>query len=856
MSQQTGGGGRTPANGYRPLGTATLASSGAVEGAAREWRFTTAEGAQAHIAALAPDIMRVRLLASGAEPARSWAVERGEWDAGAVEEQVDGAHATMRLTAFTMAATLDPLRLTARWPDGTAFAQHDLARGMGPIAPGGRDEPSHPMLPPGGTRCHLRLAPGERIIGAGERAEPLDRRGGRITFWNTDPPSPHDETTGAMYASIPFWLVARPDGRVWGVFMDSVARSDLDAGASDPNLMSFGVASGDLTYYVLAGPTPTDVLRQYTELTGRMPLPPRWALGYGQSRWSYFPEEQLREIATQFRARRIPCDHLWLDIDYMDGYRIFTWSPSRYPDPARLLTDLRNQGFKTVTIIDPGVKADPTDATFADGVRRDYFVRQPDGTLFTGVVWPGESVFADFSRDDVRAWWGDLHKQLLDAGVAGIWDDMNEPGLTDRLVPGSGTPHGSTMDLLAVHRPDGPDGAPVPHARLHNAYGMLMARATREGLERLRPDERPFMLTRAGYAGIQRYAAIWTGDNHSRWEHLRLAARMCLSLGMSGTPLVGFDTGGFWDAPTGELLTRFTQLGALFPFFRNHCAMNMPPQEPWALGQPFEAFIRQAIELRYRLLPYFYTLVDEAARTGAPITRPMLHHWPDDPAVAGLDDQFTVGADLLAAPVFAPEQRQRNVRFPTEVWRDWLTGQRYEGPVTARVECPIDVSPLYQREGSIIPLGPVMQYVGELEVEPLTLVCALGSGPDARAEGALYEDDGATRAFESGAWRRTTFITERAGERITLRAAQPEGAYDAPARPITLELRLLRRDLAPTTSGPAARTAALNGQPLDIAACVTAERRRYETVLRVALGPVAAPFTLQIMVDEEGSGPV
>ncbi len=845
---------QSPASGYIPVGAVSLASSEVVEGAAREWRFTSVSGAEARITALASDIVRVRLLAADSEPERSWAVERTLWEFIWCEYSVDNEFFSLRLSNCALEASLSPLRLSLRWPDGTAFADHDPARGMGLIAPPASDEAPNPLIPAGGARCYLRLQPGERIIGAGERTEPLDRRGARITFWNTDPPNPHDETTGAMYASIPFWMVARPDGRVWGVLMDSVARSDLDAGASDPNLMSFGVASGDLTYYLLAGPTPADVLRQYTEITGRMPLPPRWALGYGQSRWSYFPEEQLREIAALFRARRIPCDHLWLDIDYMDGYRVFTWNPTRFPAPARLLTDLREQGFKAVTIIDPGVKADPTDPTFAEGVRRDYFIRRPDGTLFTGVVWPGESVFADFSRDDVRTWWGDLHQPLLDAGVAGIWDDMNEPALTDRLVPGAGTPRGSTMTPDAIQRPDGPDGAPAPHASLHNAYGMQMARATREGLERLRPNERAFILTRAGYAGIQRYAAIWTGDNHSRWEHLRLAARMCLSIGMSGAPLTGFDTGGFWDAPTGEMLTRFTQLGALFPFFRNHCALSMPPQEPWALGQPFEAFIRQAIELRYRLLPYFYTLADEAARTGAPITRPMLYHWADDSTVAGLDDQFTVGADLLAAPVFAPEQRQRNVRFPAGAWRDWLTGQRYDGPVTARVECPIDVLPLYQREDAIIPLGPVMQYVGELDVEPLTLVCALGPEADARAEGTLYEDDGATRAFESGVWRRTAFTIERAGERVTLRAAQPEGAYDAPARPLTLELRLLRRDLAPATPDPVARAVTLESQPLDVAASVTSERRRYETALRIALGPVTAPFMAEITLSEESGG--
>ncbi len=720
-------------SGYAAVGRMTPRGVMRGDDGAREWRFVAEDGAEARIALLADDIARVRLLQPGAAPAASWAVVDTQRPAVAVDE-INEAPGFLRLATDALAVEVgaDPLRLACFWPDGAQFAEDDDARGMGAIAPLAPATPPDPRLPPGSLRCHKRLAPGERVIGAGERAEPLDKRGYRITFWNTDPPHPHSLATGAMYSSLPFWTVLRPDGRAWGVFMDSAARSDLDAGASDPTLMSFGVVEGDLTYYLFAGPTPAEVLRQYSALTGRMPLPPRWALGYGQSRWSYSPEAYLRAVAQGFRSRRIPCDHLWLDIDYMDGYRDFTWSPTRYPQPKELLDELRAAGFKVVAIIDAGVKADPTDATFAEGVERDYFTRRPDGSLFTGTVWPGASVFADFSRSDVRAWWGERHDSLCEVGLAGIWDDMNEPGLTDMLAPGSGSPHGATMALDAVHQPQGPDGPPLPHARFHNAYGMQMARATREGLERLRPNERAFVLTRSGYAGVQRYAAMWTGDNSSRWEHLRLAVSMCLSVGMSGQPFIGFDSGGFFEAASGELLTRFMQLGALFPFYRNHSAMGTPAQEPWAFGQPWEALCRDAITLRYQLLPYFYTLFEEASRTGAPITRPMLYAFPDDATVAGLDDQFMVGGDLLAAPVLAPAQWQRDVRFPAGVWRDWLTGQRFIGPLTARVESPIDVTPLYLREGAILPLGPVMQYVGELAEEPLTLVCALGPADDAR----------------------------------------------------------------------------------------------------------------------------
>jgi alpha-glucosidase len=823
-----------PISDYQPLGHARHAEEDSTD-IPYEWRFVTDEGAAIRLAPLSDAILRVQLLASGAEPARSWAVERADWPELIYEVGGASGAITLEPKGYTLDARLEPFRFTARWPDGIAFAEQDAVLGMGLIAS------------TGGGRCYLKLNKGERIIGAGERTQGFDRRGTHIVFWNSDPPMLHTEQTGSMYASIPFWMVARPDGRVWGVFMDSVARSDLDAGASDPNLLSFGVEAGDLTFYLLAGPTPEAVLEQYSELTGRMPMPPRWALGYGQSRWSYFPEDGVRQVANELRARRIPCDHLWLDIDYMDGYRVFTWSPTRFPDPERLLDDLSQEGFKVVTIIDPGVKVDPTDPTYAEGVARDYFVRRPDGELYTGVVWPGESAFTDYSREDARRWWGERHRALLDAGVAGIWDDMNEPALTNMLVTGAEVPEDRTMAGDAIQRPDGVDSPATPHARLHNAYGLLMARATREGLERIRPNGRAFVLSRAGYAGIQRYAAIWTGDNHSRWEHLALATRMALSLGMSGIPFVGFDTGGFWESADGELLTRFTQLGALFPFFRNHSALLSEPQEPWAFGQPWEALIRRAIESRYRLLPYLYTLTANAAQTGAPITRPMVYHWYADQTVVGLNDQFTLGADLLAAPVLVKRQLQRAVRFPVGVaWRDWLTGQRYVGPLVARVESPLDVSPLFQREGSIIPLGPVVQHVGEMEVEPLTLVCSLGPGAKAAASGMLYEDDGETRAYESNEWRETTYFVERTGDQLRFGAEAPHGGYEAPPRPLTLELRMLRADLEMTTPDPAIREAQQDGRALDVNTSVSSERRRYETVLRVALGVITAPFTLTL----------
>jgi alpha-glucosidase len=661
-------------------------------------------------------------------------------------------------------------------------------------------------------------------------------------YWNTDPPQPHGDGTRTMYVSLPFWL-GLSSGRCYGIFFDTVRRSDLDAGATWFDVLSFGADGGDLTYYVLAGPTPAKVLARYADITGHIPLPPRWALGYGQSRWSYYPGEMVRDIADGFRRRRIPCDSLWLDIDYMDGYRVFTWSSRRFPEPASLLSELGASGYKVVAIIDPGVKADPTDPTFIDGLEHNYFVRRADGSLFTGVVWPGESAFPDFRRAEVRSWWGERHRQILAAGVAGIWDDMNEPALTDRLVPGGGTPHGTTLPSDAVHLPDGPDGVPLSHAAFHNAYGLQMARATFEAQAELRPGRRPFVLTRSGYAGIQRYACVWTGDNRSIWEHLRLASRMCLALGLSGLPLVGFDTGGFWENADGELLVRFTQLGSVFPFFRNHSAFGTANQEPWAFGQPFEALCRRAIELRYRLLPYIYTALAASRLTGAPISRALAYAFPEDEALLNVDDEHLLGSDLLCAPVMEPDQHRRVVQFPPGAWIAWETGERIVGPERRQVESPLDVLPLFVREGAILPLGPVMQFVGELADEPLTLACYPAEGePAVAAIGEVYEDDGETAAYQQNDYRRIHFTAGLADARVTFHANAPEGSYVGIARPWAVEFHLPYRT---GDKRPMVGSAHLDGRPLDIAG-IGVVSRRYETLLTVPLGSAGAPCSLEI----------
>ncbi|HEY7834886.1 MAG TPA: TIM-barrel domain-containing protein [Ktedonobacterales bacterium] len=851
---------------YRPLGSVRRVDDDASDTA---WHFAAEDGTRVEVAVLAEAVVRVRLLPPEREPAHSWFVaSTASWPVVpvAVAETDGGLRLTTAdcevdiRTGDTSQPESAPFRVAFAWP----------ARDGQPPVTFGADDDHLGMGIEGDTlRCAKRLEPGEHIYGAGERTGPLDRRGQRITFWNIDPTGRHSDATRAMYVSIPFWLSVRA-GRAYGILMDSAARGELDVGAARSDCLTFATAGADLTYYVLAGPTPTDVLRQYADLTGNMPLPPRWALGYQQSRWSYYPAEHLRAIAAEFRARRIPCDALYLDIDYMDGWRDFTWSPTRYPDPAGLLGELAADGFKVVTIIDPGIRRDPTDPTFTEGLARDAFCRWPDGTLFTGKVWPGECVFPDFSQASVRAWWGERHRALVEAGVAGIWTDMNEPALTAPAAPGEAVTHITAMDASVVHRAGGEDGPPLAHGAFHNAYGLQMARATHEALARLRPGERSFILSRSGSAGIQRHAAVWTGDNSSEWAHLRLALRMCLGLGLSGVPFVGADVGGFWGDCTGEMLVRFTQLGAVLPFMRNHSAWGMHPQEPWAFGQPYEAMCRAAIELRYRLLPYFYAAFDLAAINGEPIAAPLIFTDPGDETAATLDDELLLGHDLLVAPVLDKDAASRAVYFPGayDTWVDWTTGQRFAGRSRVDYPAPLDVLPLFAREGAIIPLGPVLQYVGEQPADPITLACFLG-GDGSLATGTLYEDDGHTTDHERGAWRRTSFAARREGTRITLEASlvprteimgsgEPAEVYDPDTHAWVVELHLAH---AAPQRQVAVRAVAVDG--VDLSPNPSPARggepdtpnwsvvpRRYESVVRVAVLSAALPFTLVVEMDE------
>jgi alpha-glucosidase len=637
------------------------------------------------------------------------------------------------------------------------------------------------LAPDGSARCALTTEPGERFFGFGERAGGLDKRGERVLLRNRDPEAGF---ANPLYVSIPFFVGLRRGAggaRARGVLLDAFAPSHFDVAATAEDRVGLETTGGGLDLAVFPGPEPRHVLERFTNRVGRSPLPPLWALGHHQSRWSYGSEKEVLALAREIRSRGIPTDVIHLDIDYMDGYRVFTWNAKRFPDPAGLLRDLAHQGFRVVTIIDPGVKVDSEYRVYREGRERGLFCENQDGSEFSLRVWPGGAALPDFNRAEVQAWWGEQHRGLLAAGVAGIWMDMNEPaGWAKDVRAGRAIlPYRKQNLSRVVQRDPADEERRVPHESVRNLYGHQQCRATRGFLERADPDRRPFLLTRSGHAGIQRSAAVWTGDNRSRWSHLRQSIPMLLNLSLSGVPLCGSDIGGFFFSCTPELYARWIQLGALYPFARTHTVWFSRRQEPWRFGRRVEGIARHALALRMRLLPYLYGLFREAERSGAPVWRPLFYEFPDDPDAAGVEDQLMLGPSLLAAPVVERGARERDVYLPPGVWMSWDDDARYVGPRRLRVAAPLERSPLFARGGSVIPTHSPIRHVGEAPEEP----CVLEVFPGAGSRAELFEDDGESNDYRDGAFARTPLrLWDRAGGRLRLEIGRREGSYEVPPR--------------------------------------------------------------------------
>ncbi len=737
---------------YAPVGKAQLADR--TDGCVRlQCGSTTVE-----VSALAPDLFRVGMFGHGRPVEyRSQAVLDREW---AVQASVETTASEVRLATASATAViaLDPLRIGFR--DATReFALDDPTLGMGFSEIGPVDPFGAPAVV---WKAHL---PGTRYFGCGERTGGLEKTNSHQVFWNVDPPMGHTASLNNLYTSIPF-VLALCGGRAWGLFVDSTYRLEFDLAHGSPERCGFAVDGGPLIYYVFAGPTPADVVERYGALTGRIPLPPKWALGNHQSRWGYKSADEILHLARTFRERNIPLDAVYLDIDYMDGYRVFTWDKKRFPDPAGLVRALDDAGVKLVTIIDPGVKVDQSYGVYRAGRAADLFCKTVADSEYHNVVWPGVCAFPDFTNPRTSEWWGDQLNVLTDAGVAGIWCDMNEPTM---FVP---TPQ--TLPDDVVHRGDS-EG--LLHAQVHNLYGQLMAAATYAGLQKLRPDRRTFVISRSGFAGLQRYAVHWTGDNSSWWEHLWMSMPQLQNLGLSGYAWVGVDIGGFSGDATGELLTRWTEFGIFQPFCRNHSAWNTHPQEPWAFGEPYESHIRSMLQLRQRLIPYLYTLFHQAHRTSAPILRPLLFQYPEDETTYTSDDEFLLGAAMLVAPIARPGVEHRHVYLPRGTWVHYWTGQVHSGPTHILAHAPLGRPAVYVRANTPVPLWPVTSHDPGGTPIGLTWKAFVDSSAEDGA-GEVYEDAGEGFGYRDGqfALTRVTCRASAAGVDLTFENVDGRGA--------------------------------------------------------------------------------
>jgi alpha-glucosidase len=605
---------------------------------------------------------------------------------------------------------------------------------------------------------YKKIVEDEKFIGLGEKTGPLNRRGEGYTNWNTDffgYPSGADP----IYLTTPMYIglhASKGKNITYGIFMDNSYKSHFNFGASNDRFSSFTAEDGDMNYYFIANSSVAGIIASYTELTGRMEMPPLWSLGFQQCRYSYYPDKEVLRVAQTFREKKIPADVIYLDIHYMDAYKIFTWHPERFPQPKKMLDDLELNGFKTVVIVDPGIKVEKGYSSYEQGKLNNLFLKYPDGSNYTGQVWPGWCHFPDFTNPATRTWWGESFQGY---GGDGFWNDMNEPATWGQRFP----------ELVEFDF----DGNIGTHRKGHNLYGMQMARATYEGTKKLLGGKRPFILTRAGYSGVQRYSAVWTGDNTSSDDHMMAGVRLTNSMGLTGMPFVGMDIGGFTGNPSSQLFARWITIGAFQPLFRAHVAIDNKDQEPWSFGERVEEISRNYIQLRYNLMPYIYSLFHEASKTGMPVQRSLAIDYAFDNRIYdwAFSQQFMLGPSIMVCPQWSGQDFCK-VLLPKTEWYSLHTLRPAQGDVSI-VESPIEKLPVFIKGGAIIPMqSPVQNLSKDKPSDTLSIYVYYGS---ASGEFTYYEDDGATYEYQQGSLMKRRLVFDPAARTFTL--AKPEGSY-------------------------------------------------------------------------------
>jgi alpha-glucosidase len=609
----------------------------------------------------------------------------------------------------------------------------------------------------GQVASYKKLQPGERFIGLGEKNGPLDRKGRGYVNWNTDSYG-YTPDTDPLYCTVPFYMGLH-NNIAYGIFFDNSSRTQFNFGASNNRFASFAADAGDMNYYFIGGNSVADIITSYTHLTGRMPLPPMWSIGYQQCRYSYYPDREVIRVAENFRERDLPGDAIVLDIHYMDQYKIFTWDPKTFPDPKGMIKTLKEKGFEVVVMCDPGIKIEEGYPAYESGKKENVFIKYPDGTAYEGEVWPGWCNFPDFTKPETRAWWGKHFKDYVDLGVEGFWNDMNEIATWGNMLP----------DVIEFDM----EGRKTTALEGRNVFGTTMAQSTYEGTKKLLKNKRPFNLTRSAYAGAQRYTAVWTGDNVAYDAHMMAGVRLVNSMGLSGLAFTGYDIGGFVGNADEKLFARWMALGAFSPFFRGHSMINSRDSEPWSYGEKVEEISRNFMKLRYRLLPYLYSLFYEASQNGLPINRSLAIDYSFDDRVYDhrYHNQYLFGPSVLVAPVESSKDLVK-VYLPDGQWYDFFTDNHFIGNQEIAADCPMEQLPVYVKGSAIIPMrekaGVNTRDAGDV------LEIHLYKGNE-NNRFVLYEDDGSTFDHEKGAFAKRV-LTYGADDN-TLTISKPEGNY-------------------------------------------------------------------------------
>ncbi|MFD2037448.1 TIM-barrel domain-containing protein [Belliella marina] len=596
----------------------------------------------------------------------------------------------------------------------------------------------------------------EKFIGLGEKTGNLNRAGRAYTNWNTDYFA-YGTGDDPLYLSIPFYIGIHHKV-AYGIYFDNTHKSVFNFGASNNRFIYYAADDGDMDYYFIHNQSVEKIIEAYTHLTGRMEMPPMWALGFQQCRYSYYPDTEVLNLARTFREKDMPADVIYLDIHHMEKYKVFTFDNEKFNDPKAMISRLKEKGFKVVVIMDPGIKTEKGYLPYEEGLQKDLFVKYPDGEIYEGQVWPGWCAFPDFTKEETRTWWGEKMKFYKDAGVDGYWTDMNEPASWGQFTP----------NLINFHY----EGEEVSHRKARNIYGMQMAKAAKEGSEFQSPDSRPFVLTRSGFAGVQRYAAAWTGDNVSSEEHMLAGIRLVNSLGLSGVSFAGYDVGGFAGEATKSLFARWMSIAAFSPFYRAHSMINSNDSEPWSFGEEVEEISKNYMKLRYQLLPTLYSNFYKSSQTGLPIAKSLAIDYPFDQYIYAelFQNEYLFCESLLIAPIESTRQIAK-VYLPEGDWYYFYNDQKFTGNQIVYVDTPLSYLPVFAKAGSLLAMQSPIPHTESQHDGVLRLHVYNGNGITSYVH---YEDDGTSNAYKKTGFFKREIIWDSNKQEICFGAVYGE----------------------------------------------------------------------------------